>query len=166
MPHWLSMSNFWLIGLYAVIVAATLRATWRRPTAASAGSMIWLTGVAVPLGLVSITLVRWAISRHWDYAPAVFAIVTGTGAWVGYFVSRDAAPIRWGARSDILGRAAIVVMAAGTALLGVIETQQRYGSVNVARQWYVIAIVLLLVSVVLKPAWVRALYRTPQPTQR
>jgi hypothetical protein len=160
------MSNFWLIGLYAVLVAAMLRATWFRPTAASAGSRIWLTGVAAPLGLISITLVRWGISRYWDYAPALIAIVMGTGVWVGYFVSRDAAPIRWGARSDLLGRAAIAVMAACTALLGVIETHRRYGSTAVARQWYAIAIVLLLVAVVLKPAWVRELYRTPQPAQR
>src|ERR1700683_2041386 len=165
MPHWLSMSNFWLIGLYAVIVAATLRAAWFRPTAASASSGIWFTGVAVPLGLISITLVRWGISGYWDYSPALFAIMIATGAWVGYLVSRDVAPIRWGARSDLLERAAIAVTAACTALLGVVEAHQRCGTADVARQWYAIAIVLLLVAVVLKPAWLRAWYRTWQPAQ-
>jgi hypothetical protein len=166
MPHWLSMSNFSMIGLFVVVIAVILGATWFRPTAGTVGGRVWWTGVAAPLGLISITLGRWGISRHWDFAPALIAIVLGTGVWVGYVVSHDAAIIRWGSRSDLLGRAGIAVIGACMAVLGVIEAHKRYGSVNVVRQWYVIAIVLLLVAVVLKPAWVRALYRTPQPTQR
>jgi hypothetical protein len=161
MPHWLSTSNTWLIALYAVVFVALARSVWFRATSPTPMTPIWVSGIAIPLILVSITLFTWGLTRYWNYSPVLLAIMSGTGAWAGHAAIRDTAPIRWGSRSDILGRAAIAIAAACTALLGMVESHNRYGSPATVRQWYAVAIVLLLLAAVLKPAWVRSGFRRP-----
>ncbi len=160
MPRWLSMSDILMDALYVLPVVVLLRATWLRRARPSHISRIRVLGVVVPLALVSITLVAWGVSGHWVFQPMPLAIMIGVGAWAASEVARDTRPIRWGSRGDLLGRIAIAVAALCTAILGLLESHDRYGSPATVRQWYAIAIVLLAVAVVLKPSWLRAAFRT------
>jgi hypothetical protein len=161
MPRWHPTTIMLIAIPLAVAVAARLSGLWARQRYPGVARSIWLTGVVVPLMLAAITVVVRIFGGYWDYLPTIFAIWIGTAAWVARTINRDPAPVRWGSPSDLLGRLAIANMAACTALLGVIESQARYGSPTTVKMWYASSIVMVVMAVALKPAWVRVAFRMP-----